>query len=242
MNQHRAILCPEPKRPEMTSVGSGPGTDNRYELHVCRGLQGDCPFALWRDSSVVRALEDILSSSSWLGRVAGPAHRGALRHHVRFKVALAACPNACTMPQIRDVGIIARLTPQGIGPGCNGCGSCRKACREEAITMREDRARLHRERCVGCGACTHACPQEAIESEGMRLHVLVGGRMGRHPRWAEELCIVEVQSVPGVLLAFLDYLGREARPPEGAAAVVERTGLEPLRQHVLRTTTGSSLG
>ena len=170
-------------------------------------------------------MEDILGRSSWLRRVA-EQHSAAMASHARFKVALAACPNACTMPQIRDFGIIATRMPRGIGAGCNGCGGCQKACREKAITVDIGRARLHQERCVGCGVCIRVCPQKVIESSELRLRILVGGRMGRHPRWAEELCLTDPPSLPGVLQAFLDCLDREARPAEGVAAFVERTGME----------------
>jgi anaerobic sulfite reductase subunit C len=205
---------------------------NRYEVHACRGLQGDCPFALWTDPAIVRTLEDLLRGSAWLRRMAPSPHGSVLRPHLRFKMALAACPNACTLPQIRDVGIIARQEPRRIGAGCNGCGGCHKACRENAIVMIEDRARLHLECCVGCGACIRACPQDLIEAEEIRLEVLVGGRMGRHPRWAERLCVTDTQSLPGVLLAFLDGLAEESPPHEGVAAVLERIGLEPFRRHI----------
>ncbi len=202
-------------------------------MHVCRGLEGNCPSALWTDSSVVPALEDVLGRSSWLRRMA-ERHGGATLSHLRFKVALAACPNACTMPQIRDFGIIATQMPQQIGAECNGCGACQKACREQAMTVDTGRARIHPDRCVGCGVCIRACPQKTIQPSELCLRILVGGRMGRHPRWAEELCRTDASSAPGVLLAFLDCLEQEAQPAEGVAAFVERIGIDALQRRILR--------
>ena len=175
---------------------------DRYEVHACRGLQGDCPFALWRDAALVRTVEDLVRDSIWCRCAAPSSHDSVLRPHRRFKIALAACPNACTLPQIRDVGIIARWKPQRIGPGCDGCGTCHQVCRENAITIRADGAGLHAQSCVECGACLRACPRGLIEAEGVRLEVLVGGRMGRHPRWAERLCVSDAPSLPGILRAF----------------------------------------
>jgi dissimilatory sulfite reductase (desulfoviridin) alpha/beta subunit len=104
------------------------------------------------------------------------------------------------------------------------------------------RAELCGPRCVGCGACVPACSREAIESDGVRLHILVGGRMGRHPRWAEQLCAVHAEDVIGVLDTCLDHLTHEIRGPERPADIVERVGMEALRRRVLDIPSGYSLG
>lgn len=46
---------------------------------------------------------------------------------------------------------------------CFGCGSCRAACKEGAITMQRDEEGflypvIDRSRCIGCGSCEKVCP------------------------------------------------------------------------------------
>lgn len=213
-----------------------------YEVQACRGVQGECRFALWIDRSAVGAVEQLLAGSAWTRRSDATSGAGASGHHNRFRVALAACPNACSMPQIRDVGIVATRTPRSIRPTCDACGTCERLCREGGIGVSGARAELCGPRCVGCGACVAACPREAIESDGVRLRILVGGRMGRHPRWAEQLCAVHAEDVIGVLDTCLDHLAHEIRGPERPADIVERVGMEALRRRVLDIPSGYSLG
>jgi anaerobic sulfite reductase subunit C len=199
-----------------------------YELQPCRGLEGTCPFALVKDPSLAHRIDLAVRTCAWWQRF--NADSGQARpHHARFRVALAACPNACTMPQIRDIGIIATVTPQAVRPECNGCGCCERTCREAAIVVQNGRAVLHEDRCVGCGQCIQSCPQQVIDPGPVRLRILVGGRMGRHPRWAQELCEADPASAADSVRAFLNCVAQEMRPAEHLADTVERIGIERLR-------------
>lgn len=207
---------------------------NSYEVQTCRGLLGDCAFALWIDPSIVRDVEEILGA--WLGPTARRNGSGEVRHHMQLKVALAACPNACTLPQIRDIGVIATLKPVRVRPVCDGCGACERACREGAIAVPDGRAELFLESCVGCGLCVRACPQETIEASPVQVRVLVGGRMGRRPRWAEPLCQVEPASLTHVLRTLLEVLAKESPRQGRLAGAVERIGIERLQREVCPAT------
>jgi anaerobic sulfite reductase subunit C len=211
-----------------------------YHLQPCRGLRGVCPFALAKDPLLVEQIDLAVRTSAWWPRV-----RPGMPHHLRLRVALAACPNACTMPQIRDIGIIATVTPRAVGSQCNGCGVCERTCREGAIVVQDGRAVLNESLCVGCGQCIQRCPRHVIDGSPiaidrdwepdpgpLRLRILVGGRMGRHPRWAQDLCEVDVASAAAVVKAFLDVLARQASPTEPVAEAVERITIERLRQEI----------
>jgi len=195
--------------PNEASTQSDSNGQDGCQVQSCRGLQGTCPFALVNDASLARDIELAVRASACGPRLGRHDDKVPL-HHPRLRVALAACPNACTMPQIRDVGMIATMSPQAIRPACNGCGRCEQACREEAITVRAGRAELHAERCVRCGQCIACCPSGAIESGPVKLRILVGGRMGRHPRWARELCETDLASAVEVVKEFLESSAYEA--------------------------------
>jgi ferredoxin len=45
---------------------------------------------------------------------------------------------------------------------CKGCGACVGACPANAITVVDDKARVHHASCILCGYCASACPEFAI--------------------------------------------------------------------------------
>ena len=207
-------------------IGALPADLFGGQLDVCRGEQAGCPFTITPLSELREQLTRTLNECGWrefLERsVTGP-----LLHHHRLKVAVAGCPNACSQPQIKDIGIIASLRPLAVTEDCTGCGTCVEACREGAVEVRDKRALLHPERCVGCGLCVRHCPAKAMESDGLRFRLLVGGKLGRHPRLAIEVASELHQSqVCGAVLRVIEFIKAHARPDERVGDVVERVGKE----------------
>ena len=195
-------------------------TSSFCEISACRGVNGDCQFSLVDEPDMLKEVERVARDSAWVTALVG---RDA--HHKRLKIALAACPNACSQPQIKDVGVVAVCVPTEIGANCTGCEQCEDVCRENAIAVRDGLATIRPERCVGCGMCIEACSQKAMESGGVRFRILVGGTMGRHPRWAQELCVVDASHVAEEVERFLDAIARRAEEGEKIASVLERIGL-----------------
>ncbi|MEW6360276.1 MAG: 4Fe-4S binding protein [Planctomycetota bacterium] len=199
-----------------------------HEVRICRGREGGCPFALTELADLVYRVEAVVERSGWEGFLRKRFPTRILPHQ-RLKIALAACPNTCTQPQIKDFGIIATMRPTGVTPQCNGCGKCEEACEEGAMAVREGKARLDAEMCVGCGMCIEACPQDAIATDGLSFRILVGGKLGRHPAWARELCRgLSIQEVPGMIEKSLAWIMEHMAPRERVADVVDRLGPDAL--------------
>ncbi len=60
--------------------------------------------------------------------------------------------------------------------------------------------------------------------------MLVGGRLGRHPRLAKTLLeFVSAEGVEQALAASLDFYMSQAEGPEKFSALIERKGLDSIR-------------
>ncbi len=158
-----------------------------YQVDVCFGPEG-CPNTAIESRLLAQSIEALLAAEDLRGflkkTVGGP-----LKFHHEFRVTLADCPNACSQPQIKDIGIIGAAVPRKTDEPCSQCGACQDICRENAVTVRADGGgpEFDRQRCLLCGQCLPVCPTGTIECGKRGYRVLIGGKLGRHPRLAMEL-------------------------------------------------------
>ena len=62
------------------------------------------------------------------------------------------------------------------------------------------------QRCVHCGSCIAACPTGTLEAGKKGYRVLIGGKLGRHPRLARELPgIHDAETVVRMITDFLAF-------------------------------------
>ena len=166
-----------------------------YALETCFG-PGGCPNRAIESDRLLEQLEERLKAAD-LRSFLEKRVKGGLKHHHEFRVSLADCPNACSQPQIRDLGIIGACEP-GIGEAsCTLCGECVEICKEGAIFLEDGKAVpvVDYGRCLKCGQCITACPTGTLVAEKSGYRVLLGGKLGRHPRLAQALpgCFSEEQ-------------------------------------------------
>lgn len=154
-------------------------------IHACRGVTGECPHALGGTKDLAAGIDGLLAAGG--PGSAGTAGQPSAAAHLRFSIGIAACPNACSRPQIMDVGFIRTEYPEMVPDRCTGCGACVTACREGCLSLKDSCIAFASASCVGCGDCRKACPSDAIRAAREGFRVLVGGRLGRHPRLATEL-------------------------------------------------------
>ena len=195
-----------------------------YLVQPCAGAAG-CPRSLIPVQEVAEAIARELAASGFpefLER--GLGDRPLLSHH-RFQVAVAGCPNACSQPQIRDLGVIGKTRVAISAELCTGCMRCVEACGEAAIVVEDCVPRIDVDRCIGCGDCIRVCPTEALRFGEPRYEIVVGGKLGRRPRLGTPLAVAaDLAQVIGALRRVLRALMRKGKAGERVGAVMERTG------------------
>ena len=80
-----------------------------YQVDTCFGSSG-CPNPANSGDSLLKKIEEFLEKEDLLGFLKQGV-KGDLKFHHEFKVTLAECPNACSQPQIKDIGIIGACIP-----------------------------------------------------------------------------------------------------------------------------------
>ncbi len=190
-----------------------------HTLKVCRGA-AHCPHAVLSQDLTAK-LENVLAGSGWPEFLAGMNR--PIRHHHQFRVAVASCPNGCSQPHIADFGLIAFARIGLELERCSGCGHCAAVCAERALHL-EDSILLDPSRCLGCAACARVCPEKALHVDEAGYRVLLGGKLGRHPRLAHELGFFSLPQSLGILQKVLTVFMEEYRPGLRLGDLVEKLG------------------
>ncbi|MFW6415472.1 MAG: 4Fe-4S binding protein, partial [Thermodesulfobacteriota bacterium] len=158
-----------------------------YRIKLCWGLEsGECRNLVFPETNLYQDLESVLENSGWPECL---QHNltGEIKLLDQFSLSVSGCPNGCSRPQITDFGLLQALYPRVDVDGCYGCGECVRACREGAIDLQKGVAAINAELCLSCGKCVEACPENALSPGALGYRVQVGGKLGRHPRLADEL-------------------------------------------------------
>lgn len=198
-----------------------------YQVETCFGPTG-CPNQAVKNPDFSVKIEKILSDKN-LKSFLKEKVNGPLKLHHEFRVSISDCPNACSRPQIADIGLIGASVPEMNAESCSLCGACVEVCREGALSLREGKITLDFTRCLYCGQCIKVCPSGALIEARNGYRVQVGGKLGRHPRLAEELPgIYNTQETFKIVANILDFYLHNCRKGERLGEILELTGLAPL--------------
>ncbi len=158
-----------------------------YQLDACFGPSG-CPNAVAPSRDLMARIEELLQKSDFMGFLHSKGVQD-LKYHHEFRVTMADCPNACSQPQIKDIGIIGARRPGISEISCTACRACVDICRESAITVDNSSPapQIETLQCVACGQCIPVCPSGTLKIEAEGYRIQLGGKLGRHPRLALEL-------------------------------------------------------
>jgi len=206
-------------RHTVTINGQGYTVTGCFGADACPHRSLDAPDL---PQAVASALEAMGIGQTLLNRLGHP-----IRAHNVLKISISYCPNACARSQIADVGLIGAARPAVDTIPCIACGACAEACREEAITFDGQGiiTAIDPQRCVSCGACAKACPVEAITEAEQGFRLMLGGKLGRHPRFAEELPgLFATQELPALVARAVGFYLQAFQGHERLGDVVTRLG------------------
>ncbi|MCD6586716.1 MAG: 4Fe-4S binding protein [Desulfobacteraceae bacterium] len=198
-----------------------------YQLDACFGSNG-CPNQIF-SSEIQSNVEALLKKEDLLGFLRKQV-KGDLKFHHEFRITVSDCPNACSQPQIKDIGIIGAQRPFITEIDCIGCMECVNICKEGAISIDstknngvESQPVIDFQICVKCGQCIDVCPTKTIDTDKMGYRILVGGKLGRHPRLAEELPgIYSETEVLDVIRQCIRYYKTNSQNGERFAEIVSK--------------------
>jgi len=98
-----------------------------------------------------------------------------------IKISAAGCPNTCAISPISDIGFWGVIEPVVNLKNCTGCQICTRACKVNAIAIKEGKAVIDYDKCKWCMDCILACPFDGISAGRRGYAVSVGGRGGYSP-------------------------------------------------------------
>jgi anaerobic sulfite reductase subunit C len=202
-----------------------------YQIETCFGPSG-CPNRAAISEPLLERIEEFVQEADLLSFLKERVS-GEIKFHHEFRITLADCPNACSQPQIKDIGIIGASLPAVTAEACSHCDACVEACRENAISTDSQFAgpQLDADRCLACGQCVAVCPTGALAQGCKGFRVQVGGKLGRHPRLALELPgIFRAEQVLGIVKDCLRVYKQRSRHGERLAEIFSDQDVADLAQ------------
>ncbi len=197
-----------------------------YEVETCFG-PGGCPNRAVEDSNLAEKIESILQKHQ-LKEFLKERVKGSLKFHHQFRVSISDCPNACSRPQIVDVGIIGAKRPVLTDETCSNCMECMDICIEKAVSVDlDDGPMIDYSKCVLCGKCISVCPTGAISEGETGYRLLLGGKLGRHPQLGRELeRIYKVEEVPAIIESIINFYKAHCEEGERLGEIINRISWE----------------
>ncbi len=147
----------------------------------------------------------------------------------KFKTSFSGCPIDCARTKEMDLGFQGIVEPEWVEDLCTGCTICSQACKEDAIVSDPDTGKpiFDPKKCIYCGDCIRACPTESWKAKRYGHTVRIGGRHGRHPLEAIEVCLfLPDEKVPQVIEKTIEWYNKNAKRGERIGLAIKRVGIK----------------
>lgn len=222
----RMVSVEDVKRTKASYLSNMASEIKGYQISTCFGAT-DCPNRISDSQKLVSGLETLLKKEDLLTFLKTHV-TGSLKFHHEFRIAVADCPNACSQPQIMDIGIIAAVAPEIDDRLCNQCGDCTDICPDQALnTPVSDYPRIDAAACMLCGKCIQACPMSALKAHRSGYTILLGGKLGRHPQLAQPLPgIYTIEDVMTIVQACISFYKQHSRAGKRFAEILTQQDFE----------------
>ncbi|HHT9137949.1 MAG TPA: 4Fe-4S binding protein [Candidatus Wunengus sp. YC60] len=203
-----------------------------YQVKSCRGAEVNCPFLITDSGILSNKLRNRLEELRFTEKLIEKVEGQILPHH-SMKLAVSGCPNSCSMPQIKDFGVHA-VEPVSVDPDCKciECMKCVETCREDAITVKNGTVTIDKEKCVHCGLCARVCPTGTIKAEQKKYRVMIGGKVGRHPRFALDLLPQADESTTLKALDVCVDIILTSKTEHRFRTLIEQQGIEEIKKRI----------
>ena len=151
--------------------------------------------------------------------------------HHEFRISVSDCPNACSRPQIFDIGLIGACRPEVTDEPCTQCGACVESCKENAVSIEDDVPVVDNSKCLYCGQCARVCLTGTLQEGARGYRILVGGKLGRHPKLGTELPgTYDLEQVPAIVDQCLNHYQNHCQKGERLGEILEQIPLPLQRQ------------
>jgi len=203
-----------------------------YQVKSCRGAEVNCPFLITDSGILSEKLRNRLEELHFTEKLIDKVEGQILPHH-SMKLAVSGCPNSCSMPQIKDFGVHA-VEPVSVDPDCKciECMKCVETCREDAIIVENGNVAIDKEKCVHCGLCARVCPTGTIKAEKKKYRVMIGGKVGRHPRFALDLLLQADESAALKALDVCVDIILTSKTEHRFRTLIEQQGIEEIKKRI----------
>ena len=194
-------------------------------VETCHNELSGCPNPVINTTRWREAVEKWVAEKNISERLRARVPGNKVLFHHKFRVSVSGCPNGCSRPQIADVGLLGTVRPDVDPATCRECGACAEACPDGAINIYGGIPAFDRGLCLGCKACAQVCPAGSIIHSEPSARLKLGGKLGRHPRLAEDAGEVKTpEELVGLLDRLVEDYIQHARPEERFADYHARTG------------------